>query len=45
MLDPGPTTNTAPLSPRYEDKTKGCHYNHLSPDDGRENAQNLLSCK
>jgi hypothetical protein len=24
----GPTTNTARLLPRYEDKTKGCHCSH-----------------
>jgi hypothetical protein len=41
----GPTTNTAQLSPRYEGKTRGCHCSHWTPDDGRENAQNMLSCK
>jgi hypothetical protein len=41
----GPTTNTARLSPRYEDKTRGCHCSHWAPDDGRENARNMLSCK
>jgi len=41
----GPTTNTARLSPRYEGKTKGCHCSHWAPDDGRENARNMLSCK
>ena len=41
----GPTTNTARLSPRYEGKTRGCHCSHWAPDDGRENAQNMLSCK
>jgi hypothetical protein len=41
----GPTTNTAQLSPRYESKTRGCHWSHWAPDDGRENAQNLLGCK
>jgi len=25
---PGPTTNTARLSPRYEGKTRGCHCSH-----------------
>ena len=40
-----PTTNTAPLSPRYEGKTRGCHFSHSAPDDGRENARNMLSCK
>jgi hypothetical protein len=39
------TTNTAQLSPRYEGKTRGCHCNHWAPDDGRENARNMLSCK
>jgi len=41
----GPTTNTARLSPRYEGKTRGCHCSHWAPDDGRENAWNMLSCK
>jgi hypothetical protein len=41
----GPTTNTAQMSPRYEGKTRGCHCSHSAPDDGRENAQNMLSCK
>jgi hypothetical protein len=41
----GPTTNTARLSPRYEGKTRGCHCGHWAPDDGRENARNMLSCK
>jgi hypothetical protein len=41
----GPTTNTARLSQRYEGKTRGCHCNHWAPDDGRENARNMLSCK
>ena len=33
------------LSPRYEGKTRGCHCSHWAPDDGRENARNMLSCK
>ena len=41
----GLTTDTARLSPRYEGKTRGCHCSHLAPDDGRENARNMLSCK
>jgi hypothetical protein len=41
----GPITNTARLSPRYEGKTRGCHCSHLVPDDGRENARNMLNCK
>jgi hypothetical protein len=41
----GPTTNTARLSPWYEGKTRGCHCSHWAPDDGRENAQIMLSCK
>ena len=41
----GPTTDTARLSPRYEGKTRGCHRSHWAPDDGRENARNMLSCK
>src|SRR5215470_15034787 len=40
-----PTTNTARLSPRYEGKTRGCQCSHWAPDDGRENARNMLSCK
>ena len=39
----GPTTNTARLSPRYEGKTRGCHCSHWAPDDGRENARNMLA--
>jgi hypothetical protein len=42
---PGRTTHTARLSPRYEGKTRGCHCRHWAPDDGRENAPNMLSCK
>ena len=41
----GPTTNTTRLSPRYEGKTRGCHCSRGAPDDGRENARNMLSCK
>jgi hypothetical protein len=41
----GPTTNTTRLSPRYEGKTRGCHCRHCTPDDGRENARNMLRCK
>jgi hypothetical protein len=41
----GPTTNTAWLSPQYEGKTRGFHCTHWSPDDGRKNARNMLSCK
>jgi hypothetical protein len=41
----GPTTNTARLSPRYEGKTRGCHCSHWAPDDGREDARNMLSYK
>jgi hypothetical protein len=36
---------TAWLSPLYEGKTRGCHCSHWAPDDGRENARNMLSCK
>jgi len=39
------TTNAARLSPRYEGKTRGCHCSRRAPDDGRENARNMLSCK
>jgi hypothetical protein len=31
--------------PRYERKTRGPHFSHWAPDDGRENARNMLSCK
>jgi hypothetical protein len=41
----GPTKSTAWLSPRHEGKTRGCHCSHWAPDDGRENARNMLSCK
>jgi hypothetical protein len=41
----GPTTNTAPLSPRNEAKTRGCHCSHWAPDNGWENVRNMLSCK
>jgi len=44
-LPVGPTTNTAWLSPRYEGKTRGCHCSYWAPDDARENARNMLSCK
>ena len=37
-----PTTNTAPLSPRYEGKTKCYHCSHWAPE---ENSRNMLSCK
>ena len=26
-------------------KTRGCHCSHRAPDDGREKARNMLSCK
>ena len=45
VVGPGPTTNTARLSPRYEGKTISCHCSHWAPDDGRENSRNILSCK
>jgi hypothetical protein len=45
MRVPGPITNTARLSPRYEGKTRGCHCSHWALDDGRENVRNFLSCK
>ena len=41
----GPITDTARLSPRYKGKTRGRHCSHWAPDDGRENARNMLSCK
>jgi hypothetical protein len=39
------TTNTARLSPRHEGKTSGYYSSHWNPNDGRENARNMLSCK
>jgi hypothetical protein len=41
----GPTMNVARLSPRYEGKTRGCYCSCCAPDDGREDARNMLSCK
>jgi hypothetical protein len=41
----GPSTHTARLSPRYEGKTRGWNCSHWAPDDGRENARNMLSWK
>jgi hypothetical protein len=41
----GLITNTARQSPRYEGKTRDCHCSQWAPDDGRENARNMLSCK
>jgi len=41
----GPTTNTTRLSPRYEGKTRGCYWSRWAPEDGREDARNMLSCK
>jgi hypothetical protein len=36
---------TVRLSPRYEGKPRGCHCSHWAPDDGWENARNILGCK
>jgi len=36
---------TALLSPCSEGKTRGCYCSCWAPDDGREDAQNMLSCK
>jgi hypothetical protein len=41
----GQTTNKVRLSPRYKGKTRDCHCSRWDPDDGRENARNMLSCK
>jgi hypothetical protein len=41
----GPTTNIARLSPLYKGKTRSCRCSHWAPDDGRENARNVLNCK
>jgi hypothetical protein len=41
----GPTTKTARPTPRYKGKTRGCDCSHWAPDDGRDNARNMLSCK
>jgi hypothetical protein len=42
---PARTRTQARLSPRCEGKTRDCHCSHWAPDDGRENAQNVLSYK
>jgi len=36
---------TALLSPHSKGKTRGCYCSCWVPDDGREDAQNMLSCK
>jgi len=36
---------TALLSPLSEGKTRGCSCSCWAPDDGREDARNMLSCK
>jgi hypothetical protein len=41
----GLTMNTARLSQRYEGKTRGWDCSHWAPNDGRQNARNMLSCK
>jgi hypothetical protein len=41
----GPTTNTVRLSPQYKGETRGSHCSHWAPDDRREDARNMLSCK
>jgi hypothetical protein len=35
---------TALLSPRSNGKTRGCYFSCWAPDDGREDARNMLSC-
>ena len=35
---------TALLPPRSNDKTRGCYCSCWAPDDGREDARNMLSC-
>jgi len=41
----GPTTRpTALLPPRSNGETRGCYCSWWAPDDGRENARNMLSC-
>jgi len=45
VVRPARPRTTAQLSPWYEGKTRGCHCSHWAPDDGRENARNVLSCK
>jgi len=42
---PSRTRTTARPSPRYEGKTRGCYCSFWAPDDGREDARNMLSCK
>jgi hypothetical protein len=41
----GRPDHTVRLSPRYESFTRGCHCSHWAPDEGWENAGNMLSCK
>ena len=45
VFRPARPRTTVRLSPRYEGKPRGCHCSHWAPDDGRENARNMLSCK
>jgi hypothetical protein len=35
---------TALLSPRFNGKTRGCYCSCWAPDDGREDARNMLNC-
>jgi len=32
-------------TPRHEGKTRGCYCSCWAPDDGREEARNMFSCK
>jgi hypothetical protein len=33
------------LPPPSKGKTRGCYYSCLAPDDGHEDARNMLNCK
>jgi hypothetical protein len=43
-LGPARPRPTALLPPRSNGKTRGCYYSCWAPDDGREDARNMLSC-
>jgi len=45
VVGPARPRTTALLSPRFEGKTRGCYCSCWAPDDGRQDARNILSCK
>jgi len=45
VFGPAQPQPTALLSPRSEGKTRGCSCSCWAPDDGREDARNMLCCK